>query len=580
MKRSLIILGVGLLLLEALGAQQTPRQLQELAQTQQVQQPLVPLQAEMAVTDRLLLAISSKNYPVTPGDVYRLSFVLGGDIVSNEVLVESDYTVNLNIFGKIDARNLSFPALKPIVEKKITTAYPRSMPFLNIMSVGVFQVLIKGEVPQTTYVSAWGLSRLSDVLKDNLGPYSSIREVGVISGDGTMRKYDLFKAMAMGIIEEDPYIQPGDSIIISRRDREVELKGEVFRPGMYQLLKGQGLNELISMYGRGLTNMADASRLRLDRFSEKQAQTIYLNIARENAPSLELRDGDVLTVPAKSANLPVVFFEGAILSPETAQVVVQQGEAVGVETYNRLSHPFIEGESLLDAFLSVKDSISPTADLSSTQLIRAGSPRPIAIDLERLMFNYDPSVDIALQPFDRIVIPALWFNVSVVGAVNGQGVYPYVPYKTYSYYVSLAGGIPPGQPSESITVIDENKNTRGLDEFIQPGDQIIVASSLITVAGGVYNPGAFPFVPGKDYRYYINLAGGFDPERNKGQRVIVKDSQGKRIKPVASIIKPGDKILARTNDFAYNFNRYFSVITSGVSLFAAVITIVDSLATR
>lgn len=577
MKRSLIVFGLCFSILPFLNAQQTQKLPQELAEIQQRQQSLVPLQPDMVLTDRLLLAISSKNYPVTPGDVYRISFVLGGEIVSNEVLVESDYTLNLNIFGKIDAKNLSFSALKPIVEKKITTAYPRSMPFLNIVSVGIFNVLIKGEVPQTTYVTAWGLSRLSSVIKDNLGTYSSIRDIGIISGDGTLKKYDLFKALALGIVEEDPYIQPGDSIIINRRDREVELKGEVFRPGKYQLLKGQGLSEVIEIYGRGLTNLADTGRVRLDRFADKQAQTLYLNLAKGIQPSMEVKDGDVLTVPAKSANLPVVFFEGAIIAPETAQVVVQQAEAVGVESYNRLTHPFIEGESLLDAFLAVKDSVSATGDLSNVRLIRSGST-PIPVNLERLMYNYDPSSDIALQPFDRIIIPALWFNVSIVGAVNQPGVYPFVPNKTYAYYLGLAGGLPPGQPSEFVSVIDVNNNKHDLEEHIRPGDSIIVAASLIAVSGAVYAPGSYPFIPGKSYHYYVQLAGGFDPERNRDEKVSVIDAQGKSVNPAAAIIKPGDRIFVRTNDFTYNFNRYFPIITAGISLITAVITVVDALA--
>ena len=576
MKRIVFVSIVCLMLAFALGAQQPPRP-KELEPLQSAQQPLASLQAEMAPTDRLMLAISSKNYPVTPGDIYRITFVLGGETVSNEVLVESDYTVNLNIFGKINAQNMSFAALKPIVEKTITTAYPRSMPFLNIVSVGIFQVLIKGEVPQTTYVSAWGLSRLSSVVKDHLSPYSSIREIGIISGNGTLRKYDLFKASQLGIVEEDPYIQPGDSIIVYRRDREVEVRGEVFRPGKYQLLKSQGLSELINLYGRGLTNLADTGRIRLDRFAEKQGQTLYLNLAKEVLPTLELKDGDVLTVPAKSANLPVVFFEGAIVSPSTAQVVVQQAQEVGLETYNRITHPFIEGESLLDAFITIKDSVSPSADLSSAQLIRAESPRPIPVNLERLMYNYDPASDIALQPFDRIVIPSLWFNVSVLGAVTQPGVYPYVPRKTYSYYLSLAGGIPPGQPADYIAVVGADENLRALDELIQPEDRIVVTASLIAVAGAVYNPGTYPFVPGKSFEYYVQLAGGIDPERNTDDKVTITNAGGKRLNQDTTV-NTGDRIFVQTNDFAYNFNRYFPIITAGISLITTIISVVDLLA--
>jgi protein involved in polysaccharide export with SLBB domain len=515
---------------------------------------------------------------VTPGDVYRITFVLGGDRVSNEVLVESDYTVNLNIFGKINAQNMSFSALKPIVEKTITTAYPRSMPFLNIVSVGIFQVLIKGEVPQTTYVYAWGLSRLSSVIKDYLGPYSSIRDIGIISGDGTLRKYDLFKALQLGIVEEDPYIQPGDSIVISRRDREVEVKGEVYRPGKFQLLKGQGLNDLLNLYGRGLTNMADTGRVRLDRFAERQGRTIYLNLSKGIPASLELEDGDVLTIPAKTANMPVVFFEGAILqAAATSQVVVSEAVEVGLETYNRITHSFIDGESLLDAFLTIKDSVSPTADLSSAQLIRADGSNPIPVNLEKLMYNYDPAADIALQPFDRIVIPALWFNVSVVGDVENPGVYPYVPRKTYSYYLSLAGGIPTGQAANYISLVDAGDKLRGLDEFILPGDRIVVTASLITVAGAVYNPGSYSFVPGKAFEYYVDLAGGIDPEKNNDNKVRVTDSSGKRLNST-KIITPGDRIFVQTNDFAYNFNRYFPMITASISLITAIITVVNLVA--
>ena len=35
----------------------------------------------MTAAERLLLAVSSKNYPVTPGDLYRITFVVGGEVV-------------------------------------------------------------------------------------------------------------------------------------------------------------------------------------------------------------------------------------------------------------------------------------------------------------------------------------------------------------------------------------------------------------------------------------------------------------------------------------------------------------------
>ena len=79
------------------------------------------------------------------------------------------YIVNLTIFGKIDATGMTFAALKPLIEQTIAAGYPRSLPAVTITSVGVFQVPILGEMPQSRYVTAWGLSRLSEVLEGNLG---------------------------------------------------------------------------------------------------------------------------------------------------------------------------------------------------------------------------------------------------------------------------------------------------------------------------------------------------------------------------------------------------------------------------
>ena len=539
---------------------------------------LVPLESELSPEDRLLLAVSSKNYSVTPGDVYRLSFLLANEPVSNEILVESDYTLNLNIFGKVNAENMSFAELKPIVEKRIADAYPRSLPSLNIISVGIFQVLIKGEVPKTSYVTAWGLSRLSSVVQDHLGPYSSIREIGIISRDGILRKYDLFKALQRGIIEEDPYILPGDVIIVYRRDRKVEIGGEVFRPGEYQLLRNEGLRELIKVYGRGFTNRADTSRIRLDRYADERAQTSYFDFSKGIPTSLELKDNDIVTIPVKSSTLPIVFFEGAVVPPPTeAEVVLAEAEEVGVEPYNRILHPFIEGESLLDALLAVMDSLATAADLSNAYLIREDSPQPIPINLERLIYEYDPTNDIALQPFDRVIIPSLRFTVSVLGSVDNAGIYPYVPQKTYSYYLSLAGGVPPGEPIDYIAVLDVNDNPRNLEDVIQPEDRIIVAESLISVVGAVYSPGSYPFLPGKDFEYYVRLAGGIDPEMNTDNEVNISDFDGNPLESNA-VIKPGDRIFVETNDFAYNFNRYFPIITAGITFIATIISIVDLLA--
>ena len=471
--------------------------------------PLAAPEAGELPADRLMLAISSKNYPVTPGDVYRLTFLIAGETISNRILVESDYTINLDVFGKINAENMTFSELKPIVEKIISDAYNRSLPFLNIESVSIFQVTIKGEVPQTRFIRAWGLSHLSEIVRNNLGIYSSIRKIGIIAKEGRLKEYDLYKSLQLGIIEEDPYIMPGDTIIVYRRDREIEINGEIYRPNRYQLLENEELKELINIYARGFTNLADTSRVKLDRFAGEKPRTFYFDFTDSPQPSFKLEDGDILTIPAKATNLPIIFFEGAVMPAVEVAANIEQR---GLEIYNRITYPLKEGESLFDALQAIKKFFAPVANLSKAYIVREGITETIPVNLEKLLYAYTPAADMALQPFDRIVIPA------------------------HRFY-----------------------------------------SSLVPVSGAVYRPGSYPFTPEKNYIYYIDLAGGIDPERNTDNRVNITDSQG-TIRGLDGTIVPGDRIFVHTNNFIYNFNRHFPILTTGMAFIITIITIINLLA--
>jgi len=57
------------------------------------------------------LAMSSENYPVTPGDRYALSYVSSYQTSTVQVTVESNYKVNLSIFSTIDAKGMTYPEL-------------------------------------------------------------------------------------------------------------------------------------------------------------------------------------------------------------------------------------------------------------------------------------------------------------------------------------------------------------------------------------------------------------------------------------------------------------------------------------
>jgi len=266
-----------------------------------------------AQINRLQLAISNENYPVTPGDIYRITFTTAGELVSNQLIVESDYSINLGVFGTMDVKNMRFPVLKKQVEELILQGYPGSLPSLTMISTGNFVIPVIGEIPQTRYITAWGLTRLDEAVATVLGRYSSLRNIRVISMDGVAREYDLWMARYRGDLSQNPLIRPGDRIDIGRVKKEIYINGEVYRPGRYQLKQEENF-ESVRLFTGGFTPLADLRRITIERYSGEQVELILLDY-NEYKESFEFHDRDVITVPSKRDEDLQVTVLGAVFSP-------------------------------------------------------------------------------------------------------------------------------------------------------------------------------------------------------------------------------------------------------------------------
>jgi len=95
----------------------------------------------------------------------------------------------------------------------------------------------------------------------------------------------------------------------------------------------------------------------------------------------------------------------------------------------------------------------------------------------------------------------------------------------------------------------------------------------VTVSGAVAVPGRYPYIPDRDWSYYINLAGGFDPTRNSFERVTITDLNGKK-QDKKSLITPETNIMANNNAFLYYFNQYAPIVTTTLTVITTVFTVI------
>jgi polysaccharide biosynthesis/export protein len=435
---------------------------------------LVPATGQPA-DDRPILAMATADYPVTPGDVYRLDYVYSSGPFAILASVDSDYRVNLSLFGAVDARGLTLTQLRQRVEQMVLRTYPGSGPQLSVESVGVFEVYVKGEVTSSDWVHGWGLSRLSSLIAGRLTPYSSNRDVEIVSAAGAGKTYDLFLASRSGRKELDPYVGPNDTIVVHRRAREVTVVGEVERPGTYQLLEGEDLQALLQSYCGGGTRLADTAHLQITRWDSAEgetARTLYVDAGSQPA-HVELRDLDTVRVPSLKLRLPIVFFEGAILPAEGVP-------DAGGGTFNRIRYTFVEGEMLSSAVTALYEKFETGSDIESAFVVRDDTGEKIPVDIRRLVHGGDASKDLPLQPFDRIVIPYRKYAVTVSGAVARPGEYPYVPDRGWRYYVALAGGFDPTKHvGDDLVITDARDKSQPQSRTIEAEDKILVPANNV-----------------------------------------------------------------------------------------------------
>ena len=438
--------------------------------------------AVLGLENRVQLVMSNPDYMVTAGDIYNLNFVAGTSPVSYSIAVDSSYKIRVANLAIIDASGKTYLELKRQVEDIVIKNYPMSGVQFVLFSPTNFKVLIKGEVTQTVEREVWALTRLSSVVSGVLTDYSSTRKITITSANGKSKDYDLFKASRYGEMKENPYLRPGDIITVNRADRKVVLQGSVERPEEYELLDNENLKELIEIYGNGLDIQADSSRIEVVRFAdgtEKSGKRFYLsNTDIENNYPLENRD--IVIVSSYEELKPVFFIEGAIN-------ISSNIEGTELETSARRPLRFEKGTNYAYFIRQNSDIFGPTSDLQNAYIIR--KLEIIPIDLNKILYDSSYYSDLIIEPNDTLRIPFKQYFVSVAGSVKNPGRYPYIPDRTYEYYIGLAGGFVKSENTgETVSIIDINGDKVKKNEFITPESTITAKTNSFTYYFGIYAP--------------------------------------------------------------------------------------------
>ena len=423
----------------------------------------------------------------------------------------------------------------------------------------------------------------------------------------------------------------GDSVIVdsvyNRYKNMVEIKGAVWRPGMYQL--GDKVSSVRSLIetASGLTEEAMTSRAVMRRMKPNRTQeVISLNIdgiLNGTEADVPLKNEDVIFIPTLAAhqNLRTLTIDGEVIFPGT----YEYADNMTIEDFILLAGGLTDAASTLKVDVS-RRIYDPNASEAGMEIAKTFS-FPLKDN-----FNVDGDRSFVLEPYDIVQIrkSPVYQNpvrISVEGEVAFQGTYTMeTKNQRLSDVIKAAGGAIPGcdvrgarlvrkmtedekarmqavlrmarqsadgkdsiaidkiAQSDTYTVgihLDEALANPGSTQDIElmDGDRLIVPrfNHTVRISGDVNAPNTVAFNEGQNYKYYVKQAGGFGNRAKKGHTYIVYQNGTMAIAKKGGKIEPGCEIVVPSKAPRDNnaISRWLGIGTSVASLATMFATIAN-----
>lgn len=449
------------------------------------------------------------NYHLGPGDQLFID-IYGKSEKYYEATVSPDGVVTLTNIGPVYVNGLSIDQATAKIKGRLSKIYtgisgsnPTTFVSVALGNVRSISVSIVGEVAAPGTYQLNGLSTVFNALYVSGGPteMGTFREIKVFRNSKLVSSVDLYDFLLNGQSLSNVRLLNNDIIMVQPFTRQVEISGEVKRPGRYELKESERFSDLVR-YAGGFTDVAYRAKVNVIRNTStgKRVSDIF----PEQFDIFSIEGGDVYKVDRIQNRFENrVLIKGAVFRPG--------------------SYAITEGLTL-SQLIERADGLRGDAFLQRALITRSAedySTTTISLSLESLLS--DRIKDPVLQREDVVEILSIYdFKeerfVRISGAVNSQGVFRYSEEMSVQDLIFLAKGLsrsaqegtieisrrPENQSWENQTevlrlTVDRDLVVEDSEEtLLQPFDHVIVRRNpnyfeerIVEVAGQVNYPGQY-----------------------------------------------------------------------------------------
>ena len=358
-----------------------------------------------------------KNYSLGPED--ELDIHIFGDVLDNfKVTVSPEGTVKILNLSPIYVNGLSIDAASERIISRLRQLYqglnkPGSGSSAQVTLAGVrsIKVTLTGEVnfPGSYTVSSLATAFNALYLAGGPNRNGSFRTIRVIRNNKVIRTLDLYDFLLRADQKDNIHLNDQDIIRVGDYENRVELIGEVKRPYIYEMVKGESFKDLLR-YAGGFTEKAYTYTINVRRNTSREIK--LLNISQEEVDSFLPNNGDVYTV-------------GTIIERYENRVEVQGA------VFRPGNYAIEAGLSTVKELIKKSEGLREDAFLNRATLTRRKEnydPEVLPIDLGKILRG--EQADIPLQREDVLQVFSIGNLrekrfVNIVGEVNAPGEFEY-----------------------------------------------------------------------------------------------------------------------------------------------------------
>jgi protein involved in polysaccharide export with SLBB domain len=370
------------------------------------------------------------NYEIGPNDVLKL-VIYGVQEYSADLTVSKEGKIYVDNVGNIKVGGLTIEAAKSRIKQQMSaTAYSslsrgESKIDLTLGDIRTIHVNVIGAFKSGT-MNVSSLSNVISVLSEAGGPNTigSYREIEVIRDNKLFRKVDLYKFMQYGDQSQNIGLKDNDIIRVPAYKQRVEIKGEVKRPGIFEVIGTESFSQILQ-YAGGFTDNAYTAWVKIIQKNDKEKSV--KDVASSDFAKYLPKGGDEITV-SKIINRfqNRVTLSGAVYRPDVYELTPGMRVADLIKKADGLKEDAFIGRAQL-----IRTKPNLLKEMISVNLVKA---------LEK-----NSTDNIELQREDELYVNSILelrdsLTVELLGEVRSSGTFNYIDSMTVKDLILMAGG--------------------------------------------------------------------------------------------------------------------------------------------